>query len=140
MSDPWSKGEEAMKAGERLFWTVEHGDLEELRNIFAEGAAVWHNTDDKLTDVEQTIRNLTILRGQTRSIRYIEIRREPTPNGFVQQHVLEVDMNDGRLIRDMACCICRVENGRIAHMDAYHDSAATGVMPHHAGEAKTTHA
>lgn len=136
MADPWANADEALKAGERLFWTVEHGDLEDLRNIFAEGAVVWHNTDDKLTDVETTIRNLTVLRSQALELRYTEIRREPTPTGFVQQHVLIVRNPDGRRIRDMCCCVCRVENGRIAHMDAYHDSAATGVMPHRAGAAQ----
>jgi len=133
MTDAWAKAEEALKAGERLFWTVEHGNLEDLRDIFAEGAVVWHNTDDKLTDVETTIRNLTVLRTQALEMRYTDIRREPTPTGFVQQHVLIVRNPDGRQVRDMCCCVCRVEGGRIAHMDAYHDSAATGTMPHHAG-------
>lgn len=133
MADIWAEARASMEAGERLFWTVEHGDLEDLRNIFADGAVVWHNTDDKLTDVEQTIRNLSVLRSQALKFHYTDIRREPTPTGFVQQHTLLVKTPDGRDVRDMCCCICRVENGRIAHMDAYHDSAATGVMPHRAG-------
>jgi ketosteroid isomerase-like protein len=39
-------------------------------------------------------------------------------------------MPDGRRMRDAACCVCRVEDGRIAHMDAYHDSAVTHQMAH----------
>lgn len=136
MTECWTTPEKALEAGERLFWTVEHGDLADLRDIFAEGAMVWHNTDDKLTDVEATIRNLSVLRAQALEMRYTDIRREPTPTGFVQQHVLIVRNPDGHEVRDMCCCICRVENGRIAHMDAYHDSAATGTMPHHAGKAR----
>jgi ketosteroid isomerase-like protein len=134
MDDPWANAQAALDAGERLFWTVEHGDLDELRNIFADGAVVWHNTDDKLTDVETTIRNLTLLRATALEFRYTDVRREPTPTGFVQQHVLIVRTPDGRNIRDMCACICRVEGGRIAHMDAYHDSAATGGMAHRQGE------
>jgi ketosteroid isomerase-like protein len=124
-----------MEAGERLFWTVEHGDLEELRNIFGDGAMVWHNTDEKLTDVETTIRNLTTLRSNVDEFHYTDIVREPLPDGFVQRHTLIVGMKDGRRIRDLCCCICRVQDGRITRMDAYHDSAATSVMPHRATQA-----
>jgi ketosteroid isomerase-like protein len=62
----------------------------------------------------------------------VDIKREPTPTGFVQQHTLLVTLPDGRRIRDLCCCLCKVEDGRISRMDAYHDSAATGVMPHRA--------
>lgn len=124
----------ALDAGHRLFHTVEHGDLEELRAIFSDGAMVWHNSDEALTDVETTIRNLAKIRASATVFHYTDIRREPTPTGFVQQHTLIVEMPDGRRIRDLACCICRVEDGRIAHMDAYHDSAATSAMAHKSGQ------
>ena len=120
----------ALAAGERLFDTVEHGDLEQLRDIFAPGAMVWHNTDEKLVDVETTIANLRAIRASARLFKYTDIKREPTPGGFVQQHVLLIETADGRQVRDLACCICRVENGRIAHMDAYHDSAVTHRLVH----------
>lgn len=122
----------ALAAGDRLFHTVEYGDLEDLRSVFAAGAVVWHNTDDALTDVETTIRNLRTIRETATVFHYADIRREPTPSGFVQQHTLIVEMPDGRKIRDLCCCLCRVEDGRIAHMDAYHDSAATSGMAHKA--------
>lgn len=119
-----------LAAGERLFHTVEHGDLAALRDIFAPGAMVWHNTDEKLVDVETTIANLEKIRSGARVFHYTDIRREPTPSGFVQQHTLLIEMPDGRAMRDLACCICRVEGGRIAHMDAYHDSAVVNGMAH----------
>lgn len=122
--------EAALAAGERLFHIVEHGDLGELRHIFTDDAMIWHNTDEKLVDVETTIRNLERIRSGARVFRYTDIRREPTPSGFVQQHILIVEMPDGRGMRDLACCVCRVENGRIAHMDAYHDSAVVNGMAH----------
>lgn len=130
MQDPWANAQASLDAGERLFSTVEHGDLEALRDIFADGAAVWHNTDEKLTDIDSTIRNLHRIRSTATEFRYTDVQREPTPNGFVQQHTLIVKTPDGLNIRDLCCCVCRVENGRITRMDAYHDSAATGAMPH----------
>jgi ketosteroid isomerase-like protein len=101
-----------------------------LRQIFAEGAVVWHNTDEALTDVETTISNLRKIRASASVFHYADIHREPTTSGFVQQHTLIVEMRDGRRIRDLCCCICRVDMGRITHMDAYHDSVATGAMAH----------
>lgn len=122
----------AMKVGKRLFETVESGDLEDLDGIFASGAVVWHNTDDALTDIPTTIQNLRKIRASATEFRYEDIRRKATPDGFVQQHTLIVKMPDGKTIRDICCCICTVENGRITRMDAYHDSAATGAMAHKA--------
>lgn len=123
----------ALAAGQRLFETVEHGDLETLYEIFAPGALVWHNTDDAFTDIPTTVRNLDAIRTSAAEFRYVDIRRSPTPEGFVQQHALIVVMPDGRSIRDMCCCICTVADGRITRMDAYHDSAATGAMAHKSG-------
>lgn len=122
--------EAALAAGERLFHTVEHGDLEDLWQIFGDGAVVWHNTDEALTDVATSIRNLRTIRASAREFRYVDIRRQPTPRGFVQQHTLLLTMPDGRRIRDLCCCLCDVVDGRITRMDAYHDSAATGAMAH----------
>ena len=129
MSDLWVNAKESLAAGERLFSAVEHGDLEDLWTIFADDAAVWHNTDDKLTSVEQSIRNLRAIKDAATEFRYTNVRREPTPTGFVQQHVLVMRMKDGQEIHDRCCCVCRVESGRIAHMDAYHDSAAAPRIP-----------
>lgn len=129
MTDPWINAQTALEACERLFWICEHGDLEDLRSVLADDAVVWHNTDELLNDVDKTIRTLATIRGAARTLRYVDVSRAPTPTGFVQQHTLVVEMPD-RSIRDLCCCIGWVENGRITRIDAYHDSAATGVMPH----------
>lgn len=129
MTDPWANAQASLDASERLFSTCETGDLQDLRRIFADGAVVWHNTDELLTDVETTIRNLDTIRSAATEFRYIDVSRAPTPTGFVQQHTLIVKTPD-RQIRDLCCCVGFVTDGRITRIDAYHDSAATGVMPH----------
>lgn len=129
MPDLWGNAKELLAAGEKLFTAVEYGDLEDLWKIFADGAVVWHNTDNKLTSVAQSIKNLRAIKDATTVFHYEDIRREPTPDGFVQQHVLHMKMKTGEEIHDRCCCVCRVENGRIAHMDAYHDSAAAPPVP-----------
>jgi len=123
----------ALDTARRLFLAVESGELEDLNTIFVEGAQVWHNTDDSLTDIPTTIRNLRTIRENARLFSYRDIRRTLTTEGFVQQHTLIVVTRDGRRIEDRCCCICTVRRGRIERMDAYHDSAATDAMAHKAG-------
>ena len=117
-------GQGSLAAAERLFSTVENGNIEQLREIFAPGARIWHNTDDKSIDVEASIRSIRGIKDAAAEYRYTEIRREPTPTGFVQQHALLIRLKNGTLITDRACCVCTVIDGRIGHMDAYHDSAS----------------
>ena len=129
MGDPWAGAKASLDACERLFAICETGDLDDLRGVLSDDAVVWHNTDEVLVDVEGTIKTLKAIRGSASEFRYVDVNREPTPTGFVQQHTLIVKTPD-RSIRDVCCIIGWVKDGRVTRMDAYHDSAATGVMPH----------
>ena len=122
--------QDALNVGKRLFDTVEYGDLDDLYQIFAVGAGVWHNTDNSITDIPTTIKNLQKIRESAEVFHYDDIKRTSTAEGFVQQHTLIVKMPNGRTVHDMCCCICTVEDNRITRMDAYHDSAATDAMAH----------
>ncbi len=119
--------DESIEAAERLFSTVQNGELEDLHRIFADGAQVWHNTDDAFTDIPTTIANLRKIRDSACLFEYRDIRRSPTPEGFVQQHTLVIEMPDGRRIKDFCCCVCTVEGGRIEQMDGYHDLRRQGL-------------
>jgi hypothetical protein len=118
-----TRPDESLAAADRLFSAVEQGRVEELREIFAPDARIWHNSDNRAITVEQSIKSIqAILKGSS-EYRYTEIKRLPTPDGFVQQHVLLITLNSGQKIVDRACCVCSVKDGRVGHMDAYHDSA-----------------
>lgn len=118
-----TKADEALEAAKRLFDVVERGKLDEMRNVFAPDATIWHNTDNTTIGVEQSINGIRAIQGISDQFHYTDIRRAPIPSGFVQQHTLLVRLKDGRLFEDRACCVCSVQDGRITHMDAYHDSA-----------------
>lgn len=123
--------DEALEAAERLFTAVEAGRVDELRTIFAEDAGIWHNTDNKTIGVEDSIKSIKGILSASDEYRYTEIKREPTPKGFVQQHVLLITLKNGTRIVDRACCVCGVKDGRITHMDAYHDSAPFKALGRH---------
>ena len=125
MSDAQAKAQAAVAAGTRLFAVAGTGDLDELREVFTPDVEIWHNTDESIIGVEQTIKNLRAIRATALAFEYRNLRVEPTPSGFVEQHLLYVKMADGREIFDFCASVAQIENGRIKRFDAYHDSAAS---------------
>ena len=109
---------------DRLFAAVAAGDLQALREeIYAPDCRIWHNGDGVAQTVEQ---NLMVLGWAVRHIaglRYEEVRRQRTPTGFVQQHVLRGRLADGMELRVPACMVGTVAHGRITRLDEYLDLA-----------------
>ena len=109
---------------DRLFAAVAAGDLTALREeIYAPGCRIWHNGDGVAQTVEQ---NLMVLGWAVRHIdglRYEEVRRQRTPTGFVQQHVLRGRAADGTELTVPACMVGTVQGGRITRLDEYLDMA-----------------
>jgi len=114
---------EILELADRFFAAIPKGDLETVRAIYAPDARIWHNNDQATQDVEQ---NLAVLGWVTKNIaglRYEDVRRQATPSGFVQQHVLRGTAPSGAPLEIPACILCTVSNGRITRLDEYLDSA-----------------
>jgi len=107
---------------DRLFNAIPAGDIETVRELYHPDVRIWHNNDG----TEQTRDdNLLILRWVSRNVkdmRYEEIRRSETANGFVQQHVLRGIAPNGTPLEIPACIICVVEDGKITRLDEYMDA------------------
>jgi ketosteroid isomerase-like protein len=103
-------------------------DVDAIRGIYAEDAQIWHN-DDMATQTPDE--NLRVLRWVTRNVkdlRYEEIRRQETANGFIQQHVLRGVAPNGTALEIPACIVCTVKDGRITRLEEYLDSAQTAPL------------
>ena len=114
---------EILELADRFFAAIPKADLETVRAIYAPDARIWHNNDQVAQDVEQ---NLAVLGWVTKNIsglRYEDVRRQVTPSGFVQQHVLRGTAPNGTPLEIPACILCTVANGRITRLDEYLDSA-----------------
>ena len=61
-------------------------------------------------------------------MRYDEVRREPTPAGFVQQHVLRATTPAGDALAIPACLVAAVNGGQITSIDEYLDSAHVALI------------
>lgn len=112
-----------MAVAERFFAAIPKGDLEAVRAIYAPDAVIWHCFDQKAQSVDENLGVLAWVVKNVSGLRYEDVRRFPTPNGFVQQHVLRGRSPKGVAIEVPACIVCAVANGRITRLDEYLDSA-----------------
>ena len=112
----------------QLFGAIERGDVDALRGLYHPDARVWHNTDNTEQSVEENLKVLRWLVRNTALRRYEEVRRELIPTGFVQMHVLRLDLSGGRTLRIPACLVARVSQGRITRIDEYLDSAQVAAV------------
>ena len=107
----------------RFLGAIERGDVDAVRALYHPDAKVWHNNDG----IEQSVDdNLKVLGWMARTLatrHYRVIRREALSDGFVQQHVLETTLPNGRTWDLDACVIVRVVDGLVVRLDEYLDSA-----------------
>lgn len=119
---------EILELADRFFAAIPKGDLETVRAIYAPDARIWHNNDQATQSVEQ---NLAVLGWVTKNIaglRYEDVRRQATPSGFVQQHVLRGSAPNGAALEVPACILCTVSDGRITQLDEYLDSGHVAAL------------
>lgn len=119
--------ESAMQTADKLFRAIENGDVDAIRSIYTPETKIWHNNDGIAQSVEQNLAVLKWVISNIKNVKYTEVRCQPTPSGFVQQHVLRGRFKD-RDIALPACIVATVEDGHITRLDEYLDSAQTAVF------------
>ncbi len=115
---------DAFAVADRFFAAVAAGDLDAVASIYAPDATIWLNTTGARVDVAGNLRVLKWLGRVLTDRRYDVIRRQATPEGFVQQHVLRGTLADGSAFAMDACIVAAVMQGRITRLDEYLDSRA----------------
>jgi len=120
--------DEALEVADRFFAAAEAGDIATIEQLYAPDAQVWHNTDRVVQNREENLRTLTWITTNLRDIRYTNVRRSPTDDGFVQQHVFEATNRAGQRVEVPACVVATVRDGRITRIDEYIDSAAVTAL------------
>jgi len=119
--------DQALQTADKLFHAIENGDVEAIRNIYSADTKIWHNNDNIAQSVEQNLAVLKWVITNIKGLKYTEVRRQPTPSGFVQQHVLRGRFKDKELALP-ACIVATVEGGKITRLDEYLDSAQTAIF------------
>jgi ketosteroid isomerase-like protein len=120
---------QSLEIADRLFKAIERGDVGAIGELYAPQTKIWHNFDGVEQSVDENLAVLKWVIANIAEIAYTEINRQPTPTGFVQQHVLRGRMkSSGKEVAIPACIVCIVEGGRITRLDEYLDSAQTAVL------------
>jgi ketosteroid isomerase-like protein len=116
--------QEILSFAERFGEAVQSGDIAAFRACYAADAKIWHNHDNIEQTLDQNIKALAWFMRVLPDRFYRVQRRAALKDGFLQQHVLEATLPDGTKWRMAACVVVKMENGVIARLDEYLDSAA----------------
>ena len=125
VSDAEANAAVSLGLAEKLFAAIEANDQDALRNdVYAPDIVVWHNNDNHGQLIDENLKVLRWLHRNVKSKRYEEVRRQATPSGFVEQHVLRGIAPDGTELNVYACLVVTVADGRITRIDEYLDGNA----------------
>lgn len=113
---------------DRFMDALQRGDRDAVRGFYAPDARFWKNYDDIEQSVEENLRTLDWVGRKLPQRTYRVVRREALPDGWLQQHVLEGSLPDGRRMRMFACCVIRLKDGLISRIDEYLDPAQAAVL------------
>jgi ketosteroid isomerase-like protein len=108
---------------DRIFAAIEVGDTATIKSIWADDVVVWHNTDGIEQDRRANLRVLDWMVWATTLRSYRNVRRTLVAGGFAQQHVLHVELPDGRTADVPAAVFVEVDDGRVTRIDEYLDGA-----------------
>ncbi len=104
---------------DRFFAAVSAGDLQALDRLYADDVAVWHNYDEVEQTKAESLRLLGFLHRTVGPLRYVEVRRTDLADGFVQQHVVELDDLDGGVLRMPAMMRVYCDGGQVRRVEEY---------------------
>ena len=128
-AQPRSNNEsDVLKFADRFIDAIERGDVAATKACYAPGAVVWHNFDNAEQSVDDNMKVLAWFARKLTDRHYRVVRREVLADGFLQQHVMEATLPDGRPFRMPACCVIRMKDGLITRLEEYLDSAQSAVL------------
>jgi ketosteroid isomerase-like protein len=127
MSDPGA-ARTPLEVGDALFLAIARGDVDAVDALYHDDALVFMNTSGATLTKRKMLGVIRFLATSVTELRYEDVRRQPTPTGFVQQHVLACRAPGGEEVRAHACLVAVVDDGRIRRLDEYLDGAAIAAL------------
>jgi uncharacterized protein len=120
--------EDALALADRLCTAIEGGDLDTVSDCYADDFVSWANSDDRASDKARSLRVLAWLCTKLSDRRYEVRRRQPLPDGYLQEHVLHGTAPDGSAVAMPACLVVTVSGGRISRINEYLDPAGVAAL------------
>ncbi len=114
---------DALLVAEALSHAITTRDVEAVDRLYADETVVWHSYDREEQDRVTTLAFLRAFFEKAGEIRYTDIRRVRTEEGYVQQHIIHTTLKDGsRFEPRPVCIVAKVENGKVLRVDEYLES------------------
>jgi ketosteroid isomerase-like protein len=112
-----------------LVGSIMSGDIATLRErVYHPDVVIWHNFDQVEQGLEDNMKVMAWMAKRLDAMSYDEIRRQVTPTGYVQQHVLRGTAADGTKIEVPACLVVTITDGKISRLDEYLDTAQVAAL------------
>ena len=122
MPQPALANDAALAVARRLTEAFDSRDASAFEALYAPDATVWHSYDQVEMDRAKALVGVARFFGGLARLRCSDVRREPTPSGFVQQHRLGGEFSAGGSFSDLpVCLIVRVVGDQIARIEEYID-------------------
>ena len=121
-------GEPAAELARELFAAVESNDAEAILDLYAEAAEIRSNVADGPAGPDDVVAAAAAIAAAVPDFAYEELSCEPTPSGFVRQHLLRGTASDGERFAVASCCVGIVAEGRVTRLDEYVDAAAFAAL------------
>ena len=99
------------------------GDAEGVTRLYHDDFSAWRNFDNRTLTRKQALKIVQILANNLQGLRYDDVRVQPTPSGFVQQHVMRCTAPNGQPVEAHVCMIATVKDGKLLRVDEYMESS-----------------
>jgi ketosteroid isomerase-like protein len=116
-------GEDEGAIVDRLYDALAAGNLPAARDCLTPDALIWHSFDRVVHDVASIEGDWQKLVSRFTERSFVDVRRQATETGLVQQHVMVVTATNGERMAWPACILVRFKDGRISRIDEYIDLA-----------------
>lgn len=110
---------------DRLFGALAGGDVAAACACFAPEATIWHGFDAIAQTPEQAAESWNAMIAHFPERGVADVRRQPTPTGFVQQHLWTARTDDGQAMAWPVCIVVEIGGGLIVRLDEYVDRSGS---------------
>ncbi len=111
-----------------LFAAVERADMDAIERSYAPDVTVWINVNPRTQNREESLKLLRSFTQRVEGLHYAVESREFFPGGFVQRHKICGKTRSGEVLDIPVCMVAHLEEGKIARLFEYMDSAAIAAV------------
>jgi ketosteroid isomerase-like protein len=108
---------------DRMYGALANRDLNGAMACLAPDARIWHCFDGIAQDRGAILAGWTALLAGFPEFAFVDVRRQATADGFVQQQMMTGRTPSGALVAWAICLVVRLEDGLVARVAEYIDRA-----------------